>query len=76
MVTTAFPTDLDIARRADLKPLPDVAAEMGLPERFLERSRGRKTAYLAARVRTLSAEDRAVLARAAILLEQLLEGEE
>ena len=36
MVTTAFPTDLDIARRADLKPLPDVAAEMGLPERFLE----------------------------------------
>ena len=45
-------------------------------QRFLERSRGRKTAYLAARVRTLSAEDRAVLARAAILLEQLLEGEE
>jgi DNA-binding MarR family transcriptional regulator len=45
-------------------------------QRFLERSRGRKNAYLAARVRTLSAEDRAVLARAATLLEQLLEGEE
>jgi formate--tetrahydrofolate ligase len=36
MVTTAFPTDLDIARRAKLKPLPDVAAEMGLAESVLE----------------------------------------
>jgi DNA-binding MarR family transcriptional regulator len=45
-------------------------------ERFLERSRGRKNAYLAAKVRTMSAEDRAVLARAATLLEHLLEGEE
>jgi DNA-binding MarR family transcriptional regulator len=45
-------------------------------QRFLERSRGRKDAYLAARVRTMSPEDRAVLARAAVLLEGLLEGEE
>jgi len=45
-------------------------------QRFLERSRSRKNAYLAARVRTMSVEDRAVLARAATLLEQLLEGEE
>ena len=45
-------------------------------QRFLERSRGRKNAYLAARIRTMSAEDRAVLARAAALLEHLLEGEE
>src|SRR5437763_14302872 len=45
-------------------------------QRFLERNRGRKNAYLAARVRTMSAEDRAVLARAAVLLEQLLEVEE
>ena len=37
-------------------------------QRFLERHRGRKNAYLAARVRTLGAEDRAVLARAATLL--------
>jgi formate--tetrahydrofolate ligase len=36
MVTTTFATDLDIARRADLKPLPDVAADMGLAEHFLE----------------------------------------
>jgi DNA-binding MarR family transcriptional regulator len=44
-------------------------------QRFLERSRSRKNAYLAARVRTLDPEDRAVLARAATLLERLLEGE-
>src|SRR5262245_37710905 len=29
-------TDLDIARRASLKPLPDVAAEMGMGEHLLE----------------------------------------
>jgi hypothetical protein len=45
-------------------------------QRFLERSRSRKNAYLAARVRTLDADDRAVLARAATLLERLLEGEQ
>jgi DNA-binding MarR family transcriptional regulator len=44
--------------------------------RFLERSRSRKDAYLSARVRTLDAEDRAVLARAATLLEKLLESEQ
>ena len=43
--------------------------------RFLERSRGRKDAYLSDRIRTLDADDRAVLARAATLLEKLLEGE-
>ncbi|MBV8160288.1 MAG: MarR family transcriptional regulator [Acidimicrobiia bacterium] len=43
--------------------------------RFLERSWGRKDAYLADRMRTLDAQDRAVLARAATLLERLLEGE-
>ena len=43
--------------------------------RFLERSRGRKDAYLADRIRVLDADDRAVLARAATLLEKLLEGE-
>src|SRR5436305_14143737 len=31
--------------------------------KFLERSRGRKEAFLAARIRTLDADDRAVLAR-------------
>jgi DNA-binding MarR family transcriptional regulator len=45
-------------------------------QRFLERSRSRKNAYLAARIRTFDAEDRAVLARAATLLERLLEGEQ
>src|SRR4051812_49673715 len=44
--------------------------------RFLERSRGRKDAYLSARIRTLDATDRAVLARAASLLEKLLESEQ
>jgi len=43
--------------------------------RFLERSRGRKDLYLSNRIRTLDADDRAVLARAAVILEQLLEGE-
>ena len=43
--------------------------------RFLERTRNRKDAYLSARIRTLDADDRAVLARAAVILEKLLEGE-
>ncbi len=43
--------------------------------RFLERSRGRKDAYLSSRVRTLDPDDRAVLARAAVILEHLLEGD-
>jgi formate--tetrahydrofolate ligase len=32
----AFPSDLEIARAASLKPLDDIAAEMGLPARHLE----------------------------------------
>ena len=32
----AFPSDLDIARGAALKPLEDVAAEMGIPAHLLE----------------------------------------
>jgi formate--tetrahydrofolate ligase len=32
----AFPSDLDIARAASLKPLDDITAEMGLPARYLE----------------------------------------
>jgi len=32
----AFPSDLDIARAASIKPLDDIAAEMGLPARHLE----------------------------------------
>jgi formate--tetrahydrofolate ligase len=31
-----LPSDLEIARNSSLKPLPDVAAEMGLSEHFLE----------------------------------------
>lgn len=42
--------------------------------RFLERSRSRKDAYLAERLRNLDPDDRAALARAAAVLEQLLEG--
>ena len=32
----SFPSDLEIARGASLKPLTDIAAQMGLPERLLE----------------------------------------
>ena len=41
--------------------------------RFLERSRRQKDAYLAERVRRLDPEDRAALARAAEVLERLLD---
>lgn len=41
--------------------------------RFAERSRSRGSAYLARRLRTLSAEDRAVLDAAVPVLERLLE---
>ncbi|MDQ3509982.1 MAG: formate--tetrahydrofolate ligase, partial [Actinomycetota bacterium] len=33
---TKIPSDLDIARRATLKPLPELAKEMGIDPRFLE----------------------------------------
>ena len=42
-------------------------------KRFVEAARSKKTAYLARRLRTLSPEDRAVLERAAVLLERLVE---
>ena len=45
-------------------------------QRLLDRSRSRKNAYLAARVRNLPREDRDTLARAADLLERLLESAE
>ena len=43
--------------------------------RFLERTRSRKDLYLSARIRTLDTDDRAVLARAAVIFEKLLEGD-
>jgi DNA-binding MarR family transcriptional regulator len=43
--------------------------------RLLERSRSKKTAFLASRLRTLTAEDRDVLEKAAGLLERLVEDE-
>ena len=43
--------------------------------KFLERTRSRKDLYLSSRIRTLDSDDRAVLARAAVILEKLLEGE-
>jgi DNA-binding MarR family transcriptional regulator len=43
--------------------------------RLLHEARTRKDAYLARRLRELPAEDRATLARAAVLLERLLEEE-
>src|SRR5204863_5262827 len=42
-------------------------------QRLLERSRSKKNAYLAARLRALDVDDRATLARAADILERLLE---
>src|SRR5438874_8554659 len=41
--------------------------------RFLDRTRSRKDLYLSSRIRTLGADDRAVLARAAVILANLLE---
>jgi len=32
----AFPSDLQIAQAATLKPLPDIAAQMGIPQHLLE----------------------------------------
>ncbi|MGZ4120410.1 MAG: MarR family winged helix-turn-helix transcriptional regulator [Actinomycetota bacterium] len=43
--------------------------------KLLERNRSRKTAYLAARLRDLGAEELEVLARAAALLERMTEDE-
>src|SRR5205823_11428180 len=44
--------------------------------RLIERSRARKAAYLARRLRTLEPDDRATLGRAAGLLQRLLDEEE
>ena len=47
-----------------------------LGQRLLERSRSKKDAYLAARLGSLSIEERATLAHAADILERLLETDE
>ena len=47
-----------------------------LGQGLLERSRSKKNAYLAARLGSLSDEERAALARAADILERLLESED
>ena len=47
----------------------------GTGRRLLEKNRSRKTAYLASRMRGLSAEEHEVLGRAAALLERMTEGE-
>src|SRR5438445_899847 len=44
--------------------------------RLLEQSRTRKNAFLAARIRTLPSDERAALARAAEILERILEQQE
>jgi DNA-binding MarR family transcriptional regulator len=65
-----------VARKVDEEDRRIARVETTVAGRkFLERTRGRKDAYLAARIRTLDPEDRAVLARATTLLERLLEGE-
>ena len=62
---TVDPTDRRIAR-VSITPAG---------ERFLQRNRHRKDAFLANRLRALEAEDRAILARATELLERLVEAE-
>ncbi len=65
-----------VARQVDQKDRRIARVEATVAgRRFLERTRNRKDAYLSARIRTLDAEDRAVLARAATLFERLLEGD-
>ncbi len=62
---TIDPTDRRVAH----------VATTPLGEKLIARSRRRKDAYLAARLRCLSPEDRAVLERAATVLEQILEAD-
>lgn len=62
---TVDPTDRRVAHVA--------TTPMG--DRFIEASRHRKDAFLASRLRAMSADDRAVLERAAGLLERLVESE-
>lgn len=50
-------------------------ATTALGDHFIEASRHRKDAFLASRLRAMSADDRAVLERAAGLLERLVESE-
>ena len=65
-----------VARKVDEKDRRIARVEATVAgRRFLERTRSRKDAYLASRIRTLEPEDRAVLARATTILERLLEGE-
>jgi hypothetical protein len=42
-------------------------------KKLLEQSRSRKNAYLDRRLRALSADERTVLARAAVIVERMLE---
>jgi DNA-binding MarR family transcriptional regulator len=65
-----------VSRRIDEKDRRVARVQTTVAGRkFLERSRNRKEAYLSSRIRTLDADERAVLARAAVILEKVLEGE-
>jgi DNA-binding MarR family transcriptional regulator len=66
-----------VTRTADpLDRRSSLLASTPAGDALLAELRTRKDAYLARRLRTLPAEDRATLARAAVLLERLLEEEE
>jgi len=70
--------DLGLIERAT-DPSDRRVARVGvtpLGRRLLERSRSRKNAYLASRLRSLSRDDRTTLAQAADILERLLESSE
>lgn len=65
-----------VAREPALEDRRTVRVRMTVEgRRFLERSRSRKTAYLAARLRTLDPGELEVLERAATLLERIVEEE-
>jgi DNA-binding MarR family transcriptional regulator len=70
--------DLDLIRRETDERDRRVARVRVTPvgQRLLERSRSKKNAYLAARLRALSGDERATLASAADILERLLESDE
>ncbi|HLS29855.1 MAG TPA: formate--tetrahydrofolate ligase [Flavobacteriaceae bacterium] len=36
MIETTFPTDIEIAQQADIRPISDIAASLGIPEKIIE----------------------------------------
>jgi len=73
-IVSALEDQTLVVREADATDRRISRVRINAPgRRLLERSRSRKTAFLASRLRGLSAEERDVLERAAGLLERMVE---